>query len=546
MYPRISSAPRRAWSNPSELLRMIVVAGVVLPQIAGATDVSGLLAEDAVWTLPGSPYVVTGNVLVGGDATLTIEPGVTVAFDSGNSLQIAGVLVARGTSDDTIVFTSNLAEPAPGDWGTILFSDSSADATFDVDGNFIDGSIIEYATVEYGGNIADRRRGALMMNGAHPFITRSTIRRNDSSGIYAWNISANLRISNNVISDNAASDPSYGQGGAVYADGTGVVSLSGNIMARNSAYGRGSAIMLWWIAGTVENNLIMENESSYGGAISSGYRVTFDRNIVVSNIGGAFDDLDYPVISNNSILGNEAPDSPVIKGGWISTLQNNTIVANRATDTESTTALSVRNTYFVNLNNVFANATDFAIRNENAAGSNQTDATENWWGTAVDADIQSLVYDWFDDSASGIIDYTPFLVTPNTDSPISPPMGLEVLTTDSSSVTIGWDPSPESDALGYRVYWGDGGELPFENVVDVGNVLSFRLSGLAQMTYSIGVTAYDTNYAATNDDPESPVNERQTSGNESWYARIENSMPSAYSRQYASTRVTRYSSVSDG
>ena len=51
--------------------------------------------------------------------TLTIEPGVTVKFDSGKVLEVEGMLVARGTSSDKITFTSSAASPAAGDWGYI-------------------------------------------------------------------------------------------------------------------------------------------------------------------------------------------------------------------------------------------------------------------------------------------------------------------------------------------------------------------------------------------------------------------------------------------
>ena len=90
-----------------------------------ATDVSGPITSNTLWTVANSPYVVTGNILVMEGVTLTIEPGVEVRFDASKALQVNGTLVARGTAADSIRFTSNTTQ-TPGAWGNIYFPDSSA------------------------------------------------------------------------------------------------------------------------------------------------------------------------------------------------------------------------------------------------------------------------------------------------------------------------------------------------------------------------------------------------------------------------------------
>ena len=103
---------------------------LVMGLSAHAKDVCGPITEDTVWTKAGSPYIVTCNVAVVENVTLTIRPGVTVKFDKDIALLIDGTLIAKGIDTEKIIFTSN-GDPVAGYWGFISFSDSSKDATFD-------------------------------------------------------------------------------------------------------------------------------------------------------------------------------------------------------------------------------------------------------------------------------------------------------------------------------------------------------------------------------------------------------------------------------
>lgn len=85
------------------------------------TNVSGGIYSNTTWNVAGSPYVVTGNIVVFDNVTLTIDPGVTVKFDDGIDMEIRGTLSAIGTLADTIVFTSNSATPVRGSWPGLDF-----------------------------------------------------------------------------------------------------------------------------------------------------------------------------------------------------------------------------------------------------------------------------------------------------------------------------------------------------------------------------------------------------------------------------------------
>ena len=75
-----------------------------------ATEVAGVIEGDTVWTLAESPFLITEHVYfspIEPGATLTIEPGVTVEFVDGSSLNVFGDLVVNGTPDNKVQFTSS-------------------------------------------------------------------------------------------------------------------------------------------------------------------------------------------------------------------------------------------------------------------------------------------------------------------------------------------------------------------------------------------------------------------------------------------------------
>ena len=85
-----------------------------------ATYVEGPITQDTIWTLVDSPFVLSNDVTVYSNATLTIESGVEVRFGGAFSLVVSGKLYANGT-DREITFTSNKEQPAVGDWNSIVF-----------------------------------------------------------------------------------------------------------------------------------------------------------------------------------------------------------------------------------------------------------------------------------------------------------------------------------------------------------------------------------------------------------------------------------------
>ena len=122
----------------------LLLAFVSISPVYAGTSASGTISEEETWSALDSPFQVTGNVVVSSGVTLTIEPSVTVKFDSGKALQIRGELVAQGTSVSPITFTSSASSPAAGDWVRLLFLSSATGASLDGSDNYVSGSILEH------------------------------------------------------------------------------------------------------------------------------------------------------------------------------------------------------------------------------------------------------------------------------------------------------------------------------------------------------------------------------------------------------------------
>ena len=565
----------------------LLLLGFASGVLEAQTNVGGVVSSNTTWTIAGSPYIIISNTLVDSGFVLTIEPGAMVKFKRGTCLQINGTLVARGTADEKIIFTSDANVPTRGDWGYIYFSNASMDAVYDSSGNYISGSILEYVVVEYGGGAMVDNNGAIRLENAHPFINHSEIKNNAMIGITGWLLSGDLRITNNIICNNGTTtynaggiyvddwwqgavvtienntirnnigglsggiyafifknaiirrniieSNSSGQGGGgIYFDGNGVI--ENNIINNNISEAEGAGISLLGTSSPtqpnhviIKNNLIIGNKSLGINGRGAGMfiepakpgTINILNNIFADNVsndkiyggGGLYILPGYAlgtsiVIEENSFIGNIAA---VAAAGQFSAtdkeIMHNTFTGNISNDTSGTNTIKISYTPLFNYNNIFANKAAYILKNDNPQTSSDINGKFNWWGSAVKNDIASMIYDWYDDGTLGIVNYDPFLAEPDTIAPISPPANVKKTDLGGGNIKLMWDANPEPDLAGYKIYYGLPTGFSFSNVVDVGNVNAYVLSG-ASISDTIAVTAYDAQMDGVND---------QFEGHESWF-----------------------------
>ena len=275
------------------------------------TTVGGRVQGNVTWTPAEGPYVAIQSVEVPAGSTLTIEPGVEIRF-SGHSFVVRGTLLARGTAEAPIRFTSqNLESPSAQDWGLLTFEGKSSAARYDQALNFVSGSIIEHVIVEYG--------HGLFFNGGAPLVSHCTIRhhrKKRGGGVYAHGCNI-VVIRNSIISNNVADE----EGGGIRTAFSQPV-LIGNTIVHNSARYDGGGISMDYNTARIEENTISFNFASHAGGVSTGEtqlgqtsvtgrshsQPQILRNRITNNTayysGGGIFVKGTPVIVGNVIAGN--------------------------------------------------------------------------------------------------------------------------------------------------------------------------------------------------------------------------------------------------
>ena len=159
------------------------LSNITLFNAVHATYVEGPITQDTIWTRVDSPYVVSNDITVYQNVTLTIEPGVEVKFGETFSLSILGKLHANGTGKP-ITFTSNKEQPDVGDWNAIKFSGTEKSTLI---GCFVayaeDGICIDNGNLEIKDSTISRCQNGINVTNGDLTVQNSIIMENEGNGI---------------------------------------------------------------------------------------------------------------------------------------------------------------------------------------------------------------------------------------------------------------------------------------------------------------------------------------------------------------------------
>jgi len=366
---------------------------------ASAAQVPAVIDADATWTAADSPHTVAEDVTVSEGVTLTVEAGATVELGPGRSLLVRGTLVARGTEAAPVVFTG--AGGGGGErWGSVVFEDSSEDASFTEDLEYVSGSIVE-------GCVFEHATKAVQTLAASPYIHASTFRDNlcpdneeklGGAAIYMGPGSAPW-VHGCTFTNNEA-EP-IAQGGAVVVDDASPV-IQGNTFTLNkSVYG--GALMTSRMMSPIFQNTFEDNDSSWEGGAVALYSSSpaFVGNVVTGNTaiadgGGVHVCIDCfphanPFVTDNVITGNsnKAHHAAGFGAAYLRVFADNVISGN----------LQYTKPYDFGWYNEHKDSEPGWVVNPKLEG--------NWWGTADRSVIDETIHDGADDSSFGVVSYEP-------------------------------------------------------------------------------------------------------------------------------------------
>ncbi len=266
-----------------------------------ATTVPGTIGSDITFDPAGSPYIIGMDVTVKYGVTLSIAPGAVVEFTGPYTLKIIGALVARGNSTDPVVFRASVAGVR---WKAISFDSNSIGATVDGNGNYVSGSILEYAHISGagdGGSAAVVVSGAqnLMPPYAAPYFQNVTLEDNTGGGIRGQNLLNTIVVRDSVITGNnvdsmaacggiclsgltlagsrvviennqITNNGTNANGGGIMVSGFDSVAISGNTVTSNHAAIAGGGIHIQGLIATKDINKVANNTLSRNSAVKEG------------------------------------------------------------------------------------------------------------------------------------------------------------------------------------------------------------------------------------------------------------------------------------
>ena len=191
--------------------------------------------NDGTWLDQGVPYVVTGDVNVDNNATLTIAAGTTVAFDADVEFYCGysgpGSIIAVGTAASPITFTS-AGDTTAGFWRDISF-----------EGATMSTAKLSYCNVLFAGRISDDA-GAVQVHDVAVQLDHDVIRKSGTNGVWLTSDGYFSVFTNNTVTGcanypihiDAKHVPAIGTGNALTGNTKDAIEVDGATIAHNGTW----------------------------------------------------------------------------------------------------------------------------------------------------------------------------------------------------------------------------------------------------------------------------------------------------------------------
>lgn len=185
----------------------------------------------------------------------------------------------------------------------------------------------------------------------------------------------------------------------------------------------------------ISNNNISNNSEGIWLSISSNNTIS-SNNISNNKQGG----IGLWRSSDNSIFNNIASNNNLY-GIWLDSSSNNIISSNSISNNQEGVRLFSSINNLIEYNSIYNNSW---INFGNFQSYNVT-LEYNWWGTINKSEIKNKIYDYYDDSTRGKVDFIPFLCEPYPTDFISNEEGECVFDEDNDGIPNNEDKCPNTE-----------------------------------------------------------------------------------------------------
>ncbi|EKD26309.1 MAG: hypothetical protein ACD_79C01266G0001, partial [uncultured bacterium] len=405
----------------------------------------GTLKKNETWN---GTINLLGDVTVPPGLTLTILPGTRIVFpdrkdiifggnnNSKTELLIQGSIIAEGTSDNPVIFSSSLGSKATkGSWGGISgngvfrfknilmeYSDYGIRYT----GNKSSDSFVFSNSIIQHNNATAISITAQNSANLQTIIENSVFNDNNSNGVYLY-VKDSATILNSVVTNNTFSN--CGERGIyLYTDSSSNGATVNNELTGNTIYGHSANGIYCNFYYNVKNQTNIINNTIYNSSTgiegyyynaASGSAITVRGNTLYSQTGGIKINDYYtsfnPQIINNIIrdhvsngieciysnLNNGQSFIPYFEGNQIYNNSGNGLYLNA-----SGQVTLLNNSIYKNLYNDLYNNSSATVL-----------AQKNWWGLDTTNEINlgnnpknlAKIYDYYDNASKGVTDYSNWL-----------------------------------------------------------------------------------------------------------------------------------------
>ncbi|MBL0062306.1 MAG: right-handed parallel beta-helix repeat-containing protein [bacterium] len=177
------------------------------------------------------PYIITADYVIPEGVTVTVMEGTEIMVAGLNWIDVQGKIVATGSAEHPIIFTSANSAPDLGQWRGIKLHNPNEVSEFD-HCIFTYGAYFETDTLSDRGRDAQNYKGMLAINNSSPRITRSVVTQIQNNAVFLTGSNSRPVIRYNVFTRNDAS----GVRGDATIDPT-TLDISYNCISENSAPG---------------------------------------------------------------------------------------------------------------------------------------------------------------------------------------------------------------------------------------------------------------------------------------------------------------------